>query len=239
LSSYLDFEILKQEPRMTASPHPSDRALTIAVIGASGGVGSRLVAESLRRGHRVTAVARRQPGPGLHDKRVQPLRCDIEQAPDLSPITGSHDVVICTLRPPGGQEAKLAPLTAHVVNAAVQTGTRFVVVGGAARLRLPDDPKHTVLTAPGFLPEAYVPIARASQRQYEWVLPRLGRLGTYLSPPAVIEPGPRTGAYRIGLDTLVVDAHGDSKISFEDFAVALLDEIERPSHTGTPFTVGY
>lgn len=219
-------------------PNPTE-SLRIAVFGASGDIGRRIVAESLGRGHQVTAVSRRQPEPRLHDERVQNVICDIEHEPDLSTITGAHDIVISTLRPRDGEEAKLAELTAHVVNAAIQTRTRFIVVGGAARLKLHDDSQHTVLTAPDFLPEAYLAIARASQQQYEWVRPRLGSIGTYLSPPAAIAAGHRTGSYRSGLDTLVVDPQGESKISIEDFAVAVLDEVDEPSHSGTAFTVAY
>ena len=228
---------------MIATHHGSDRAtsLNIAVFGASGQIGRRVVAEALGRGHLVTAVSRRPSadGAGTRNGRARCLICDIDRHPDLSAITGSHDLVISTLRPSDGDEARLPELTARVVNAAIRTRTRFIVVGGAARLKLPHDPKHTVLTAPGFLPEAYRAIARASQQQYEWVRPRLGSIGTYLSPPAAIAPGHRTGAYRSALDTLVVDAHGDSTISVEDFAVALLDEAESPSHAGTAFTVAY
>ncbi len=125
-----------------------------------------------------------------------------------------------------------------VAKAAKAAGTRFIVVGGAAPLRLPEDPSHTVLTAPGFLPESSVPIATACQQQHDWVLPQLGELGSYLCSPAMLLPGTRTGSYRVGDDTLITDDDGNSHISMEDFAVAALDEVEHSNHTGRRFTVG-
>ncbi len=214
------------------------QTIKIAVFGASGDVGRRMVAEAARRGHRVTAVARRGPSPGMHDPAVSTLIRDVESAKDLEQVIADHDLVISALRPPEGEEPKLVELTAAVVEAARASGTRFIIVGGAAPLRLPDSPEHTVLTAPGFLPESFVPIATACQRQNDWVLPRLGDLGSYICPPAMLAPGTRTGAYRVGDETLVTDPDGNSRISMEDFAVAALDEAEHPNHTGCRFTVG-
>ena len=111
--------------------------------------------------------------------------------------------------------------------------------GGAARLLLPDRGGETVLSAPGFLPTSTVAIARACQAQYELCLAEIRAEWTYLSPPAILEPGERTGHYRLGGDTLVVDDDGASRISMEDFAVAILDEAETPKHRREAFTVGY
>ena len=97
----------------------------------------------------------------------------------------------------------------------------------------------TVLSAPGFLPSSAIPIALACQKQYELCLAETRVDWTYLSPAAMLEPGERTGRYRLGADTLVADEHGISRISMEDFAVAVLDEAETPKHTRQPFTVGY
>ena len=96
-----------------------------------------------------------------------------------------------------------------------------------------------MLSAPDFLPGAVVPIARACQAQYELCLEETRVDWTYLSPAAMLEPGDRTGRYRLGTDTLVVDESGVSRISIEDFAVAMLDEVERPKHIRRAFTVGY
>ena len=214
------------------------QTMKIIVFGASGEVGRRMVAEAASRGHHVTAVARRKPSSGTHGPAVSTLIRDVESAADLERVVAQHDFVISALRPQDGEEARLVQLTAAVAEAAKAAGTRFIVVGGAAPLRLPQDPSHTVLTAPGFLPESSVPIATACQQQHDWVLPRLGELGSYLCPPAMLMPGTRTGSYRVGDDTLITDDDGNSHISMEDFAVAALDEAEHSNHTGRRFTVG-
>jgi putative NADH-flavin reductase len=215
------------------------KPIKIIVFGASGEVGSRMVAEAVRRGHRVSAVHRSEPAPGEVGQDVEVLVRDVGFAGDLEQVIASHDIAISALRPPDGQEEMLVELTAKVVAAANSAGRKFLVVGGAAPLLLHDDPSHTVLTAPGFLPESVVPIATACQDQHDWIMPQLGDLGTYLCPPAMLTPGERTGSYRAGDATLVVDQNGASGISMEDFAVAALDEIEAPKHTGRRFTVGY
>ncbi len=223
-------------------PTTTTKTMKIIVFGASGEVGRRMVAEAAHRGGRggrVTAVSRSEPSPGLHDTAVATLVRDVESARDLTEVIADHDLVISTLRPPDGQEPKLVDLTATIVQAAQAAGKRFIVVGGAAALRLPDSPGHTVLTAPGFLPESSVLIARACQQQHDWCLNHLEPHGSYLCPPAMLTPGTRTGAYRIGGDMLVVDDQGQSHISMEDFAVAVLDEAEHPRHAGRQFTVGY
>jgi putative NADH-flavin reductase len=235
LARYLDF---KTSDRRSFMPATSTQTTKIIVFGASGEVGRRMVAEAAQRGHRVTAVARRGPGVGVQDRSISTLIRDVETADDLEQIIAEHDFVISALRPQDGEEAKLVDLTAAVVTAATAAGRKFIVVGGAAALRLPNAHDHTVLTAPGFLPESVVPIATACQRQHDWILPELGDSGAYLCPPAMLTPGTRTGSYRVGDDTLVADDDGNSHISMEDFAVAALDEAEHPNHTGRRFTVG-
>ncbi len=220
-------------------PATTTRTMKIIVFGASGEVGRRLVAEAASRGHRVSAVSRREPSPGTDGRSVATLIRDVESAKDLKEVIADHDLVISALRPRDGLEPKLVPLTAAVVQAAQAAGKRFIVVGGAAALRVPDTQGHTVLTAPGFLPESVVPIATACQRQHDWCLDHLEPHGSYICPPAMLTPGTRVGSYRIGGDMLVVDEQGRSHISMEDFAVAVLDEAEHPQNAGQQFTVGY
>jgi putative NADH-flavin reductase len=125
------------------------------------------------------------------------------------------------------------------LEAAAVSGVRAIVVGGAASLKFPDGSGHTVLTAPGFLPDAVVPIARACQAQYEYVTSETKPEWSYICPPAMLVPGKRTGHYRLGNDELVVDEQGVASISMEDFAVAVLDEAERAKHTKRRFTVSH
>ena len=223
-------------------PTTTTNTMKIIVFGASGEVGRRMVAEAARRGgrgHRVTAVSRSEPSPGLHDASVATLVRDVESARDLTEVIADHDLVISALRPRDGQEPKLVELTVTVVQAARAAGKRFIVVGGAAALRVPGTPGHTVLTAPGFLPESSVLIARACQQQHDWCLDHLEPHGSYICPPAMLTPGLRLGSYRVGGEELIVDDQGQSHISMEDFAVAVLDEAEHPRHAGRKFTVGY
>lgn len=211
--------------------------MKILVFGAAGDVGRRIVSESIRRSHRVTAVARR-PTNGLFPPSVEVRILDVASTPNLAAELAGQDLVISALRPPDGEEASLVSLTRAVVEAARTACVGFIVVGGAAVLRVPGMNGHTVLTAPGFLPEAVIPIATACHYQYEAIRDRLDPLGAYLCPPGLLVPGERTGRYRRGTDTLVVDEAGESRISVEDFAVALLDEAEHPQNTGRRFTVG-
>jgi putative NADH-flavin reductase len=131
----------------------------------------------------------------------------------------------------------LVSLTRSVLDAAARSSLRVLVIGGAASLKMPDQSGDTVLTAPGFLPDAAVPIAKACQAQYELCAVERRVDWSYLCPPAMLTPGVRTGRYRLGSDTLLVDADEKSAISMEDFAVALIDEAEAPRHKKARFTV--
>ena len=213
--------------------------MKITVFGARGEVGSRVVAEAIERGHEVTAVVRKEAQsdglPGSARIRV----ADVAKADQMADLMLGQDLAISALRPPDGHEETLVPLTRSVLDAAALSNLRVLVVGGAASLKLPDQNGHTVLTAPGFLPDDVVPIARACQAQYELCAAEVRTDWTYLCPPAMLTPGKRSGRYRLGSDTLVVDAAGNSAISMEDFAAALLDEAEAPKHNRTRFTVAY
>ncbi|MET9231214.1 NAD(P)H-binding protein [Lentzea sp. NPDC003310] len=175
--------------------------MKIAVVGASGMVGSRVVAEALRRGHHVTAVSR---GHGL----------DANDREAMDGVLSGVD---------GAVVATTGTSVTTVLDAALATRTRAIVVGGAAPLRTPDG-TGLVLDDARYVPPHIRPVAEASVRQLreceahraDWV---------YLSPPALLEPGERTGAYRRGTTELLV---GPSAISAEDLAVAVLDELERP-----------
>ena len=125
-------------------PTNAPQIMRVIVFGASGEVGSRMVAEAASRGHRVSAVSRGEPSPGTHDPSVVTLIRDVESAGDLKEVIADHDLVISALRPRDGHEPTLVPLTTAVVEAARAAGKRFIVVGGAAPLGVPDMPGHTV-----------------------------------------------------------------------------------------------
>ena len=201
----------------------------IAVVGATGNVGSRLVGEALRRGHTVTALARDtsalEPRPGLTTQNVDALDADA-----LAAAIAGHDAVFSATRFASvSEEAIAGPVKRSGVR-------RLLVVGGAGSLYAA--PGQRVLDLPDF-PDAYKPEATAGaafldalrrERDIDW---------TFVSPSAEFVPGARTQKFRLGVDELLIDSSGRSWISFDDYAIAFLDEFESDAHVRQRITVGY
>jgi putative NADH-flavin reductase len=120
-----------------------------------------------------------------------------------------------------------------------QTGARLLVVGGAATLTVPNTGGKTVIEDSHFLPVSARHIGKASADQFEVCRAETRVDWAYLSPPAQLAPGERTGEYRLGTNELLLDDEGNSTISMEDLAVVIVDEAERPRHHRTRFTAGY
>lgn len=213
--------------------------MKITIFGAAGEVGSRIVAEALFREHVVTAVVRNSAQFNKLPNGVTPRSGNAESIEDVVRLSANQDIVISAVRPPTGYEDKLVSATQSILDGAAQSNTRVLVVGGAASLKLPGRDDTTVLTAANFLPAQLINIATACFAQHKACEAHLNANWTYLSPPAMLIPGTRTGNYRKGVDELVVDKEGVSKISMEDFAVVLLDEAEQPKHHRSRFTVAY
>lgn len=213
--------------------------MRITVFGAAGSVGSRVVTEALDRGHEVTAVVRR---PDHRHDGADVRTGDAANADDVTRLSTGQDVVIAATRPAAGREHELPATAAALLAGVARTGSpgaRLLLVGGAATLTVPGAGGVTVAEDPAF-PAGLRPIALACVEQLAVChAAGAGTDWTYLSPPALLEPGERTGAYRKGTDELLVDDSGRSAISMEDFAVALLDEAERPAHRRTRFTVAW
>ncbi|NNH74059.1 NAD(P)H-binding protein [Nocardia uniformis] len=211
----------------------------ITVFGATGGVGSRVVDEVLRRGHAVRAVARNPERLRELPDAVEVRGGDATDAAQIADIVAGSDLVISATRPVVGAEHQLAEVAAALLVGLAHSGIRLLVVGGAGSLIVPGTGK--ILTEQPDFPAELLPIADACNRQFEVF--RAAQDGpvnwTYVSPPALLEPGVRTGDYRLGTDELLADADGNSAISMEDLAVALVDEAERPKHHRTRFTAGY
>ncbi|MCX3062833.1 NAD(P)-dependent oxidoreductase [Streptomyces beihaiensis] len=213
--------------------------MNITVYGARGAVGSRTVAEALRRGHEVTAVVRDPARAAALPEGVRIRTGDAADPRAVARLAAGQDVVISATRPAPGREPELAAVAGSLLAGLHATGVRLLLVGGAASLTVPGAGGLTVVEEAGF-PAALRPIALACNDQLavcrttghdvDWA---------YLSPAALLEPGERTGGYRLGADELVVDGDGVSAISMEDLAVALLDEAERPKHHRTRFTAAY
>jgi putative NADH-flavin reductase len=201
--------------------------MKIAIIGASGRAGSRILNEAVDRGHTVTGIAR-SPEKIPSRAGVTAKAGDVADPAKLAPLLSGHDAVISSVR--------FAQSTfANVVDAAKRAGVkRLLVVGGASSLEVA--PGVKLFDTPGF-PEA----ARAEgaagiaaldelrkERELDWV---------FISPGAMLAPGERTGKYRLGRDQLLKDESGKSGISMEDFAIAMVDELENHKHSRMRFHV--
>jgi hypothetical protein len=155
---------------------------------------------------------------------------DVTKPDALVPLLKGHDAIISSLRFQGSNPQQLIEL---VRNSGVK---RYLVVGGAASLEIA--PGQILLNAPNF-PPAYKPEATAG-KEFLDALRKVNDLDwTFLSPSAFFGPGERTGKFRRSDNTLLTAADGKSSISYEDYAIAMLDEIEKPQHIRGRFTVGY
>jgi hypothetical protein len=208
--------------------------MKVAVIGATGKAGQRITAELLERGHRVLAVVR-TPENVPATKGIEVAKSDLSDVAQLVDVLNGADAVVSAYGPPADDTDQIIGTTKRITEAVKRNKQRLLVVGGAASLFVA--PGVTVL-ASGYLPEPYVPIARS----HEQVLKDLKASGadwTNFSPAGLFEPGERTGTFRLGKDDLIADAGGNSRISMEDYAIAAVDELERPQHRGERFTIGY
>lgn len=214
--------------------------MKIILFGASGDVGRAALKAAVARGHTVTAVARRPQALTGISPNVIPLPLDLLTRPqDAAEAAAGHDLVISALRPPTGHEADLVQLTKTALEAARQNAIPALVTGGAATLELADGSGHTVLSAPGFLPESVRPIAEACAAQDALLDTETEAQWTCLRPPAMLTEGPQTGNYRFGTSTLVTDSEGNSQISFADFGAALMDLAEAPVSSSQKLTVAW
>ncbi|WP_191485304.1 NAD(P)-dependent oxidoreductase [Pseudomonas sp. FEN] len=201
----------------------------IAIIGATGRAGSQLLEEALRRGHSVTAIARNPAKIGAR-VGVASKALDALDAAALEAAVAGHDVVISA--------AHFATLPAAAVIGPVKKAgvKRLLVVGGAGSLLLPDGSR--VIDSPGF-PEAYKAEASAGAEFLAVLRQEKDLDWSFLSPSAEFVEGERTGHFRLGKDDLLVSAEGRSWITFADYAIALLDEVEKPAYSRQRFAVGY
>lgn len=203
--------------------------MKIAIIGATGNVGSRLVNEALSRHHAITAIAR-DPSKLSPRTGMSATLGDVTQPDALLPLLKGHDVIISALRFQGTDPQQLIEL---VRRSGVK---RYLVVGGAASLEVA--PGQILLDTPHF-PPAYKAEASAAKAFLD-ALRNVSDLDwTVLSPSAFFGPGQRTGKFRIADNTLLTGMDGKSAISYEDYALAMFDEIDKPRHIRARFTVGY
>ncbi|UFX47893.1 NAD(P)-dependent oxidoreductase [Bradyrhizobium sp. 41S5] len=203
--------------------------MKIAIAGASGQAGSRLTAELAGRGHAVTAIAR-NPEKIATLPGVTAVRGDVNDQGALTALWAGHDAAISSVHFTVSDPVKL-------IEAAKASGVgRYLVVGGAGSLEVA--PGVRLVTTPNF-PAQYKAEASKGAEFLDLLRQEKDLNWTFLSPSALFVAGERTGKFRLGTDQLLTAADGKSSISFEDFAVALADEIERPAHIRQRFTVGY
>lgn len=201
----------------------------IAIIGATGRVGSQLLAEALRRGHTVTAIARKASASpaqaGVTAKDV-----DVLDATALQHAVAGADAVFSAAHFTG---IPASAIIDPVKNASVK---RLLVVGGAGSLFAASGLK--LIDTPGF-PQEYKAEAAAGGAYLDALRQEKDLNWSFLSPSALFIEGERTGKFRLGHDDLLSDTEGKSWISFADFAIAFIDELEKPAHSHKRFTVGY
>jgi hypothetical protein len=203
--------------------------MKVAVVGASGRAGSRIVAELSRRGHTVTAIAR-APDKIAALPNVTAKQGDAHDQAALTALLAGHDAAVSSIHFLASDPAKL-------IGAAKDSRIgRYLVVGGAGSLEVA--PGVRLVTTPTF-PAQYKAEAEKGAAFLDLLSQEKELNWTFLSPSALFVDGERTGKFRLGTDQLLTAADGKSWISFEDFAVALADEIERQAHVRKRFTVGY
>jgi hypothetical protein len=207
----------------------------IALYGATGKAGRRILTELLTRGHQVTAIAR-NPGKLASQPGLTIVEGDVSSVDAITGKIKGADAVVSSYGPPAYDTDQLLPATRNLIDAAKKAGVpRLIIVGGAGSLEVA--PGVTGIQS-GHIPPEWVAIAVSHAKVLE-MAKKSDINWTYFSPAGFFEPGERTGKFRLGKDALIADEKNVSRISMEDYALALVDELEKPQHERTRFTIGY
>lgn len=213
--------------------------MKIALIGATGYVGSALLKEALQRGHEVTAIVRHPEKLRAHGK-LRPMEGDIYNDDEVARLVAGHDAVISAFNPGWGNPDiynQQVRGTEAIISGVKKAGIkRLLFVGGAGSLEV--KPGVQSVDLPQF-PAEYKQGALATREALNLLRHESSLEWSFLSPSADLSPGTRTGTFRLGTDQLLRDANGESRISVEDYAMAMIDEVEKPRHVRQRFTVGY
>ena len=216
--------------------------MKLVLFGATGNVGRRIAAEAANRGHTVVGVVRDPAAVESPDPRVTLVRGDATDAASVASVVRGADAVVSAIsprpNPRGLPQPRLAENARALIAGLREAGVKRVLyVGGASTLEIA--PGRQLLDDPSF-PELYKAEALEGREALGiWRGEAQGLDWTFLSPAVEIGPGERTGKYRTTGEQILFDANGKSFISFEDYAVAVLDELERPQHVGQRFGVAY
>ncbi|WP_453995728.1 NAD(P)-dependent oxidoreductase [Bacillus nitroreducens] len=207
--------------------------MKVGIIGASGKAGSLILKEALERGHDVTAIVR--DASKIQNKQVAVIEKNIL---DLKTTDIEYlDVVVNAFGAPLGEEQAHVDAGHALIEAVKGTNTRIIVVGGAGSLYVDEAKTVQLIDTPEF-PDFVKPTAKGQARNFKELQETSDITWTFISPSAVFDPeGNRTGSYVAGGDNLLVNSKGESYISYADFAIAVVDEIENPKHINSRFTV--
>jgi uncharacterized protein len=212
--------------------------MKIAIIGANGRIGQRILNEAVNRGHEVTGFASDPAKIPAEKGNVAWKAANALDATGIAGAIGGQDVVISAFGQHQGTDPQQIPASVKALLTAMEQhpSTRLLIVGGAGSLEVA--PGKTVIDA-GLIPPQYIAIPIAHQEALGHLKQNNTVNWTYFSPAAMINPGERTGKFRLGGDQLIVGENGKSEISMEDYAIAMLDEAEKPQHERKRFTIGY
>ena len=211
--------------------------MKLALIGANGKIGSRILKEALNRGHLVKGISR-NPDYSNKNERLNWTKVDALDPNALATAIKGNDAVISAFGI-DWHKPETYPLYNEMARSLIQASKkvkRIVNVGGAGSLEVA--PGHQLVDTPSF-PEAWRKGADEQRKSLEIFRKEKDLDWTFFSPAVMIEPGPRTGKFRIGKDNPVFDEKGNSTISYDDYAVALIDELESPRFIKQRFTIGY
>jgi uncharacterized protein len=214
--------------------------MKVAIVGATGMIGSTLLEEAVDRGHVVTAVSRHATKLPAHD-RVRPVEADVNDTKALADAFSGQEAILHAFAPPRlcveERVEQQRAGTRSIIAAAKSAGVRRILaVGGAGTLEVApgimnaDRPDFPASWEGGVKSTALIKGLLAAEPDLDW---------TFLCPSHDIFVGERTGKFRLGLDQMLVDADGKSSISTADYAIAMIDELENPKHSRRRFTVGY
>lgn len=213
--------------------------MKIALIGATGFVGSAILKEALDRGHEVTAIVRHPEKLPAHAK-LHAKKGDVYDAEEVTRLVSGHDAVISAFNPgwtnPNLYEDQVRGTTA-IIAAVKKAGVKRVLwVGGAGGLEIKLGVQS--VDTPEF-PKDWKQGSLATREALNQLRKESGLDWSFLAPSADLSPGQRTGKFRLGTDQLLKDENGQSRISVEDYAMAMINEVEKPAHMRQRFTVGY
>lgn len=213
--------------------------MRVVIFGATGRIGSRIAAEAHNRGHSLTAVARRPPAELELPEYFTVVKGDVTDPSSVARAVAGQDAVISAVSGIDDGSPETVVTAAHaLIGGMTEAGVeRLLIVGGAGSLETESGVE--LVDTPSF-PKDWKPGSEAQRRALAVYRNEAdGLIWSYLSPADVIEPGERTGRFELGGDRLVVDSEGRSRISIEDYAVALVDELEQSRFPRARFTVGY